>query len=83
MCVDHDILFQDYVSDRLVVFEGEPSVHGVAQPPMPMREGMNHFLKHMQITFRRDYETGRPRVNKDGSQMDREQKTTGEYYYTK
>lgn len=81
VCVDHDILFQDYVSDRLIVFEGEPSVHGVAHGPMPMREGMNHFLKHMQITFRRDHETGRPRVNKQGSQLDQEQKASGEYYY--
>jgi len=79
--VDHDILFQDYVSDRLVVFEGLPSVHGVASAPMSMHDGMNHFLKHMQVTFRRDPETGRPRVNKFGSQLDQEQKNKGEYYY--
>jgi ATP-binding cassette subfamily E protein 1 len=44
---------------------------------------MNIFLKEMNITFRRDSITLRPRVNKEGSQMDKFQKGTGEYYYTK
>ncbi|MBI4210503.1 MAG: ribosome biogenesis/translation initiation ATPase RLI [Candidatus Diapherotrites archaeon] len=82
MVVDHDILFQDYVSDRLIVFEGEPAVHGVSLAPMAMRDGMNHFLKHLQLSFRRDHESGRPRVNKPGSQMDQEQRKSGEYYYS-
>ncbi len=81
MVVDHDLLFQDHVSDRLIIFEGEPSMHGVAQAPMQMREGMNHFLRHIQVTYRRDHETGRPRANKPGSQLDEEQKRSGEYYY--
>ncbi len=81
MVVDHDILFQDCVSDRLMVFEGEPSVKGFARKAVPMREGMNSFLKSLGITFRRDASSGRPRVNKAGSQMDQEQKAKGEYYY--
>jgi ATP-binding cassette subfamily E protein 1 len=44
---------------------------------------MNTFLKEMNITFRRDSTTFRPRVNKEGSQMDEFQKSIGEYYYTK
>jgi ATP-binding cassette subfamily E protein 1 len=79
--VDHDIVFQDYVSDRLVVFEGTPSKEGTASPPAEMREGMNLFLKNMGISFRRDENTGRPRANKEGSVKDREQKESGEYYY--
>jgi len=43
---------------------------------------MNTFLKEMEITFRRDSVTFRPRVNKEGSQMDVFQKDLGEYYYT-
>ena len=42
---------------------------------------MNLFLKNLDITFRRDEETRRPRVNKPGSRLDREQKAAGEYYY--
>jgi ATP-binding cassette subfamily E protein 1 len=42
---------------------------------------MNRFLKNLDITFRRDEETKRPRINKPGSRLDREQKASGEYYY--
>ena len=34
-----------------------------------------------EFTFRRDEETKRPRVNKADSNLDREQKKIGEYYY--
>ncbi len=79
--VDHDILFIDYISDRAMVFSGEPGVRGQATPPLDMRSAMNTFLRGMGITFRRDPETGRPRANKPGSVKDREQKAKGEYYY--
>ncbi|MEG9194608.1 MAG: ribosome biogenesis/translation initiation ATPase RLI [Candidatus Methanoglobus sp.] len=79
--VDHDIYFIDMVSDRLMLFEGEPGVEGFAGRPRGMREGMNAFLSKLGITFRRDEETKRPRVNKLDSRLDREQKAAGEYYY--
>ncbi|RLG59995.1 MAG: ribosome biogenesis/translation initiation ATPase RLI [Candidatus Hydrothermarchaeota archaeon] len=79
--VDHDILFVDYISDRLMVFYGKPGKEGKATKPLSMKEGMNRFLKDIDITFRRDPETGRPRANKPGSTKDREQKAKGEYYY--
>ena len=44
---------------------------------------MNRFLKNVDVTFRRDRETRRPRVNKPGSRLDREQRALGEYFYTK
>lgn len=79
--IDHDIMFIDYVSDRLMVFQGKPGVKGVTYGPLPMREGMNLFLKNLGITMRRDKQTNRPRINKEGSVLDREQKEKGEYYY--
>ncbi len=82
MIVDHDIYFIDMISDSLLVFSGEPGVHGEAQGPYDLHRGMNEFLRNIDITFRRDPETGRPRVNKPGSRLDREQKAIGEYYYT-
>lgn len=81
LVVEHDVLMIDYISDRIMVFEGEPGKHGKALPPMGMREGMNRFLANVGITFRRDPDTGRPRANKEGSVKDREQKEIGEYYY--
>lgn len=81
MVIDHDIYMIDLLSDRLQVFEGTPAEHGHAGQPMGMREGMNTFLANLDVTFRRDERTGRPRINKPGSQKDREQKKAGEYYY--
>jgi ATP-binding cassette subfamily E protein 1 len=79
--VDHDLLFIDYLSDKLIVFDGEPAIRGIANPPMGMSEGMNKFLSELNITFRRDEENYRPRINKEDSQKDREQKSTGKLYY--
>jgi ATP-binding cassette subfamily E protein 1 len=81
--VEHDVVTQDFIADRLMVFNGEPGATGIAHPPTTLREGMNTFLKEMNITFRRDSVTFRPRVNKEGSQMDLFQKDIGEYYYAK
>jgi len=53
MVVDHDIYMIDMLSDRLLVFEGEPMVIGEVHGPFDMREGMNRFLKNIGITFRR------------------------------
>ena len=81
LVIDHDIYMVDLLSDRLLVFDGEPAQRGHAAPPQGMREGMNDFLSNLDITFRRDERTARPRINKPGSQLDREQKSQGEYYY--
>ena len=82
LVIDHDIYMIDLLADRLMVFDGEPAHHGHAKPPQEMRAGMNDFLSDLDITFRRDERTGRPRINKPDSQKDREQKRTGEYYYS-
>ena len=82
LVVDHDMVFQDSVGNRILVFTGTPGRKGKAGNPEPMEDGMNKFLGGMQITFRRDPETGRPRVNKEGSQLDKQQKKSGKYYYT-
>ena len=80
--VEHDVVTQDFIADRLMVFSGESGVTGAAAPPTTLRKGMNQFLKEMNVTFRRDSVTRRPRVNKEGSRLDIMQKDLGEYYYT-
>ncbi|MFB6113854.1 MAG: ribosome biogenesis/translation initiation ATPase RLI [Halodesulfurarchaeum sp.] len=82
LVIDHDIYMIDLLSDRLIVFDGEPAEHGLVTPPQAMRSGMNEFLSNLDVTFRRDERVGRPRINKPGSQLDRQQKREGEYYYT-
>jgi ATP-binding cassette subfamily E protein 1 len=80
LVIDHDIYLIDMISERLIVFDGEQGVHGEALGPFYMRDGMNRFLKQLQVTFRRD-KSGRPRINKPGSYLDREQRSIGDYYY--
>jgi ATP-binding cassette, sub-family E, member 1 len=79
--VEHDIVEQDFLADRIMVFEGIPSRKGNSSNPLPLRDAMNLFLSHMSVTFRRDPDTKRPRINKPESKLDREQKSSGEFYY--
>ena len=82
LIVDHDLLFLDYVSDRLIVFTGQPGRQGLLQGPFEMEEGMNLFLRTLGITLRRDINSHRPRVNKLGSVKDREQRAENKWYYS-
>src|SRR3989338_7791054 len=54
MVVDHDLMFLDYVSDKLIVFTGKPAQFGKLQGPFSMEAGMNLFVKELNITLRRD-----------------------------
>ena len=80
MVIDHDIYLIDMISERILVFEGALGLNGTAAGPFPMRDGMNRFFRELDVTFRRD-QSGRPRINKPESFLDREQKGLGEYYY--
>jgi ATP-binding cassette subfamily E protein 1 len=81
LVVDHDLLFLDYLSDKLMVFDGMPAKNGIVKGPFAMEEGMNMFLEKLQITLRRDKENMMARVNKLDSKLDREQKDKGKFYY--
>jgi len=81
--IDHDLQLIDLVSDTLIVFTGKPSVEGRATEPLSKANGMNAFLMGVELTYRRDPESNRPRVNKIDSRLDREQKESGNYYITK
>ena len=81
LVVDHDLMFLDYLSDRLIVFTGEPAKNGLLQGPFDMVEGMNLFLEELGISLRRDPSSHRPRINKVGSVKDREQRAEGKLYY--
>jgi ATP-binding cassette subfamily E protein 1 len=79
--VEHDIITQDFIADSILVFDGIPGLEGKALAPQNLRDGFNMFLKMMDITFRRDSVTKRPRVNKLGSNKDLYQKRINEFYY--
>ena len=80
MVIDHDLLLMDYIADRAMIFTGEPGDTGEATEPMKISDAMNSFLKEMDLTFRKDPDTGRPRANKPGSQKDQEQRDKDEFY---
>ena len=80
LVIDHDVYFIDIVSDSLLVFDGEGGKHGLAEGPFELRKGMNRFLKDVNITFRRDHDSMRPRINKPESRKDREQRASGDHY---
>ena len=81
MIIDHDVQLLDLVSDSMVIFEGTPGINGHASSPLPKVESMNKFLKSLDITFRRDEKSQRPRVNKENSRLDKMQKAESNFYY--
>ncbi len=80
LVVEHDLMLQNYISSSVIVFTGTPGINGHAFKPMSNKEGFNILLKELGITVRKDHQTGRPRVNKPGSYLDRQQKAMGQYY---
>ncbi len=79
--IDHDLQLMDLVSDSMVIFEGESGKAGTGTSPMPKADAMNRFLKSLDMSFRRDERSLRPRVNKLESRLDKDQKTSGNFYY--
>lgn len=79
--VEHDFIMATYLADRVIVFEGQPSRDSVALSPESLLTGCNRFLKNLNVTFRRDPNSFRPRINKLDSQMDKEQKHAGNYFF--
>ena len=78
--VDHDMQLVDLVADSLMLFSGNPGEQGIVESPTKKEIGMNRFLESLSVTYRRDENTGRPRINKLGGRLDRAQKYSGDYY---
>lgn len=78
--VEHDFMMASYLADKVILFDGIPTSSCVANRQMTPSEGINTFLKNLNVTYRRDAINFRPRINKFGSVKDREQKESGIYY---
>lgn len=79
--VEHDFIMATYLADKVIVFDGIPSKKAYARAPESLLSGCNRFLKNLNVTFRRDPNSFRPRINKLDSQMDKEQKLSGNYFF--
>lgn len=77
--VDHDLLLISYVADSIINFNGESGVSGESSMIKNFQEGISNLLKSLNITLRKDKTTGRPRINKKDSVLDREQKNNEEF----
>jgi ATP-binding cassette subfamily E protein 1 len=79
--VEHDWMMASYMATRIVTFEGTPGVNCTALAPKGLVDGIDHFLRQMDITAR--YQTGNffACINKPQCLEDRDQKTSGQYYF--
>jgi len=67
-------LLVSYLADSVINFSGEGGKRGEASEVRNFEEGVSALLEELDITLRKDKESGRPRINKKGSVLDREQK---------
>ncbi len=79
--IDHDLQLMDLISDTVIMFEGISGLEGHATSPLSKSEAMNRFLRSLDISFRRDEKSLRPRINKLDSRLDKQQKEAGNFYY--
>jgi len=56
--VEHDFIMATYLADRVIVYEGKPSVDCIANAPQSLLTGMNLFLSvSINDTVSYSYET--------------------------
>jgi ATP-binding cassette subfamily E protein 1 len=79
--VEHDFMVANYLADRFIVFTGTPGKKCVASTPKSVTVGLNQFLEGLGITFRIDPNSSRPRINKENSIKDDEQKKKGQHIF--
>lgn len=80
--IEHDSLMLSALADRMILFTGQPGIEAFASNPQSVNDAFNAFLKQLDVTFRRDPSNYRPRINKEGSTKDREQKNRNNYFAT-
>jgi ATP-binding cassette subfamily E protein 1 len=78
--VDHDLMFLDSVCSKSILFNGEAGLNGLCDEITSTSSAINSFLKRVDITMRRDKDSGRPRINLRGSRLDTEQKATNKFF---
>ncbi len=78
--VDHDLMFLDSICSKSLLFGGESGRNGMTDEITSTSQAINSFLKRVNVTMRRDGDTGRPRINISGSRLDVEQKSAGKFF---
>ncbi|MFH1107476.1 MAG: ATP-binding cassette domain-containing protein, partial [Candidatus Micrarchaeota archaeon] len=79
LVVDHDLEFLYNTVDRVVVMEGVPAVEGRVAGIFDKDEGIRMLMRQFDLSYRRDGESRRLKLNKKGSKKDAELKGSGKY----
>jgi ATP-binding cassette subfamily E protein 1 len=67
--VEHDFIIAIYLINRVIIFDSQPSVNARANTPESLFIDCNKFLQNLNIIFRRDSNSFRPRINKYQNQL--------------
>ncbi|XP_026438915.1 ABC transporter E family member 2-like [Papaver somniferum] len=77
--VEHDFIMATYHADRVIVFEGRPSIDSTANAPQSLLTGMKLILSQLDITFRCDPTNFRPRLTSWNPQKTRSKMLLGPF----
>ncbi len=80
--IDHDLMLINAVSTRVALFDGIPNRSGYIKGISRTDDAINGLLKKVNITMRKDPDSGRPRINSPNSRLDIEQKKSGKLFET-
>jgi len=81
--VEHDIMMCSYLADKMIVFQQNSSYDELVKNTsyvttvtnsLSAEKGMDLFLRQMDVSLRYDVDSGRPRINKTGSNKDKNAK---------
>ena len=78
--IEHNLGMASALGNRVVVYDGTPGKECYARSAVDLSYVFNSFLAQLSITLRRDPINWRPRFNKCGSQLDTEQKASGNLF---
>jgi ATP-binding cassette, sub-family E, member 1 len=80
--IEHDLTMAVYLADRIITFTGKPGIATTASEPLTVEDGINSFLKELNITVKVDPKRHRIKINRFNSSKDKDQKKIGKYYST-
>ncbi|MBI5636230.1 ribosome biogenesis/translation initiation ATPase RLI [Candidatus Micrarchaeota archaeon] len=79
LVVDHDLEFLLNSVDRLIVMNGVPGENGFVKGAYEKNEGAAILLEEFDLSYRRDPDSNRLKLNKRGSVKDRELKESKKF----
>ena len=70
LLVDHDLEFVHNTADRIIIISGESGKEGRVEGIYDKDDGIRRLMKDFDLSYRRDEESNRLKLNKKGSKKD-------------